>query len=194
MVGTRRKVIKSHPQLFLCFFFWYLNPLVSGTKWNDLHVSLATPNMGLHNHFIYIHPPNTTHESASFTWPKPHQTIITLYHITLYVVLWSQCKFETSKVNNNNVCTNPVITAIGVDGCVEFWDEDDDLWVRNEAVLSDRPSSSTGVCWPEDEAEAEVLADKRHSSLTLSLVRICSSIWIFSMMGFTGDLLRDGHL
>lgn len=44
-------------------------------------------------------------------------------------------------------CTNPVImitlqAAIGVDG-VEFWDEDDDLWVRNEAVLNDRPSSSS---------------------------------------------------
>lgn len=77
-------------------------------------------------------------------------------------------------------CTNPVITAIGVDG-VEFWDEDDDLWVRNEAVLKDRPSSSQGVCCPEDEA------DNRHSSLTLSLVRICSSIWIFNILWYDVD-------
>lgn len=83
--------------------------------------------------------------------------------------------------DENGKNTNPVITAaaIGVDG-VEFWDEDDDLWVRNEAVLSDRPSSSSmGVCWP-DEDDSD--ADSRMSSFTLSLVRICSSIWIFNMV------------
>lgn len=90
-------------------------------------------------------------------------------------------------VNWNGMCfcTNPVIiitlqAAIGVDG-VEFWDEDDDLWVRNEAVLNDRPSSSSslllGDCWPDEDD-----LDRRCSSLTLSFVRICSSIWIFNMM------------
>lgn len=67
--------------------------------------------------------------------------------------------------------------VVGVEFCDEHWDEED-LCVRNDdAELNERPSSSTGVWWPDDDD-----VDKSSSSLTLSLVRICSSIWIFNMV------------